>query len=67
MSFLKRKTTWSTGELWIFKWGVFSIGILIGGYFWSYLEPYKTLICFLSAICCLLAVYFWAIKTRDSI
>lgn len=59
MNFLKKTTTWTNGRLWIFKWGVFTAGILIGCYLGPYLQPYMSLLWLMSIVCCLLAAYFW--------
>lgn len=62
MSFLSKRTTWSAGELWIFKWGVFTAGILAGCYLGPHLEAYKPLLWLMAVVCCLLAAYFWIKK-----
>ena len=64
MSFLKLKTVWLTGELWLFKWGVFTAGILAGYYLREYLAPYLSWLWLVSGIACFLSAYFWIAKTK---
>lgn len=65
MNFLKHKTTWIAWELWIFKWGVFTAGILGGYYLRSYIATYLDWVWAMSMLCCLIAAYFWYTKKKS--
>lgn len=64
MSFLRKKTIWAAWELWIFKWGVFTAGILCGHYLHPYLFSFLDWIWAMSVLCCLVAAYFWLTKKK---
>jgi hypothetical protein len=64
MNFLRAKTTWSSWQLWIFKWGVFTAGVLVGYYFKPYLPAYLDLFWLMSIVCCVVAAFFWLDKIK---
>ena len=65
MKFFEIKTSWSNGELVVFKLSLFSISILIGSLFHSYIEDFYVPLIVFTIPTTILTTYLWLTKMKN--
>lgn len=66
MNFFEIKTCWSNAELVVFKLSIFSISIVIGSFFHSYIEDFYVPLFIIFLFTTILTIYLWLTKMKDS-